>query len=164
MELEADGLGAEYMHKTGYDPQGRCWRSSACSRTRSSFQRVQARAGRQDRLATYHGLVCFSHPRNDQRLQNSHPQRRVNWIMDELRGRALNGAGRISGATWRAWSGERAYKATRAKKVATTTAKLAFTFERPRGLVSEVTADSQAVVARAPQGRWQNLPLTITPA
>lgn len=66
MELEADGLGAEYMFRAGYDPQA-LLEVIGVLKDQEQFQRVKAREkGRSG--ATYHGLYA-SHPRNDKRLQ-----------------------------------------------------------------------------------------------
>ncbi len=66
MELEADGLGAEYMHKSGYDVDA-LLEVIGVLKDQEQFQRVKAKAtGR--KVSGYHGLYA-SHPRNDQRLQ-----------------------------------------------------------------------------------------------
>ena len=64
MELEADGLGAEYMYKTGYDPQA-LLEVIGVLKDQEQFQRVKARATGKP-AGTYHGLYA-SHPRNDKR-------------------------------------------------------------------------------------------------
>jgi predicted Zn-dependent protease len=66
MELEADGLGAQYMHKSGYDPDA-LLEVIGVLKDQEQFQRVKAKSSGKS-LATYHGLYA-SHPRNDQRLQ-----------------------------------------------------------------------------------------------
>ena len=66
MELEADGLGAEYMHKSGYDVDA-LLEVIGVLKDQEQFQRVKAReTGRP--VKTYHGLYA-THPRNDKRLQ-----------------------------------------------------------------------------------------------
>ncbi len=65
-ELEADGLGARYMHATGYDPYVLLDVIGVLKR-QEQFQRLKARSsGKQ--LGSYHGLYS-THPRNDARLQ-----------------------------------------------------------------------------------------------
>jgi predicted Zn-dependent protease len=66
MELEADGLGAEYMHKSGYDTDA-LLEVIGVLKDQEQFQRVKAKSGGK-KVSTYHGLYA-SHPRNDQRLQ-----------------------------------------------------------------------------------------------
>jgi predicted Zn-dependent protease len=65
-ELEADRLGAEYLARTGYDPQAMV-RVVGVLKNQESFDAEVAKAeGRQPRA--YHGLFA-SHPDNDTRLQ-----------------------------------------------------------------------------------------------
>lgn len=66
MELEADGLGAQYMYNSGYDPESLLEVIGAL-KDQEQFQRVKAKAGGKP-VASYHGLYA-THPRNDQRLQ-----------------------------------------------------------------------------------------------
>ncbi len=66
MELEADGLGAEYMHKAGYDTEY-LLEVIGVLKDQQNYQRRKARAAGKER-ATYHGLYA-THPRNDQRLK-----------------------------------------------------------------------------------------------
>ena len=66
MELEADGLGAEYMHKSGYDTDA-LLEVIGVLKDQEQFQRVKAKSGGKT-IGTYHGLYA-THPRNDQRLQ-----------------------------------------------------------------------------------------------
>ncbi len=65
-ELEADGLGAQYMHKTGYDPYALLEVISVL-KDQEQFQRVKAKTSGK-KPASYHGLYA-THPRNDARLQ-----------------------------------------------------------------------------------------------
>jgi predicted Zn-dependent protease len=65
-ELEADGLGAEYMHKTGYDPYA-LLDVIGVLKDQEQFQRVKAKSSGK-KPASYHGLYA-THPRNDARLQ-----------------------------------------------------------------------------------------------
>lgn len=65
-ELEADRLGAEYLARTGYDPQAMI-RVVGALKNQELFDAEVAKAeGRQPRA--YHGLFA-SHPDNDTRLQ-----------------------------------------------------------------------------------------------
>ncbi len=67
-ELESDRLGAEYLARTGYDPQAMI-RVVAALKEQEVFERDRARAeGRQPRI--YHGVFA-SHPDNDTRLQEA---------------------------------------------------------------------------------------------
>lgn len=65
-ELEADRLGAEYMARSGYDPQAIIQVLGVLKNQESFEQRVAQEEGRAPR--TYHGLFA-SHPDNDTRLQ-----------------------------------------------------------------------------------------------
>ncbi len=66
MELEADGLGAEYMHRAGYDTDA-LLSVIGVLKDQEQFQRVKAKSSGK-KLGTYHGLYA-THPRNDKRLQ-----------------------------------------------------------------------------------------------
>ena len=66
MELEADGLGAQYLARTGYRPDA-VLDVLGVLKDQDTFAREQAAAqGKQ--VETYHGLFA-SHPTHDQRLQ-----------------------------------------------------------------------------------------------
>jgi len=65
-ELEADGLGAQYMYQAGYDPEA-LLEVIGVLKNQEQYQRVQAKATGKP-AGTYHGLYA-THPRNDQRLQ-----------------------------------------------------------------------------------------------
>jgi len=65
-ELEADGLGARYMHLAGYEPDA-LLRVIGVLKDQEQFARLNARAAGKP-AGTYHGLYA-THPRNDQRLQ-----------------------------------------------------------------------------------------------
>ena len=66
MELEADGLGAQYLARTGYRPDA-VLDVLGVLKDQDTFAREQAAAqGKQ--IETYHGLFA-SHPTHDQRLQ-----------------------------------------------------------------------------------------------
>jgi predicted Zn-dependent protease len=66
-ELESDGLGAEYLARSGYDPKAMLDVISVL-KNQSSFAEAQAKQqGRETQ--GYHGIFA-SHPDNDTRLQN----------------------------------------------------------------------------------------------
>ncbi len=65
-ELEADGLGAEYMHNSGYDTEA-LLAVIGVLKDQEQFQRVKAKSSGK-KGSTYHGLYA-THPRNDKRLQ-----------------------------------------------------------------------------------------------
>lgn len=64
MELEADGLGAEYLMKAGYDP-GAMVEVIGVLKNHEDFMKKTANRG-----PAYHGLFA-SHPRNDARLKEA---------------------------------------------------------------------------------------------
>jgi predicted Zn-dependent protease len=66
LELEADELGSEYMHASGYDPEAML-NVLGILKSHEQYQRLQALSAGQ-KVATYHGLFA-SHPRNDKRLK-----------------------------------------------------------------------------------------------
>ena len=65
-ELEADELGAEYMHMAGYDVEA-LLEVIGVLKNQEQFQRLKAREQGKP-TGTYHGLYA-THPRNDKRLQ-----------------------------------------------------------------------------------------------
>ncbi|PZW67068.1 putative Zn-dependent protease [Pseudomonas sp. URMO17WK12:I1] len=68
MELEADGLGAQYLARAGYDPQAMI-EVVKVLKLQEDFVRDQAAArGEQQPVGSYHGLFD-THPDNDRRLQ-----------------------------------------------------------------------------------------------
>jgi predicted Zn-dependent protease len=68
MELEADGLGAQYLARSGYDPQAMI-EVIKVLKNQELFARDQAlKRGQAVPESSYHG-VFDSHPANDQRLQ-----------------------------------------------------------------------------------------------
>lgn len=64
MELEADGLGAEYLHRAGYDPAA-ILDVIGVLKNHEDFMKLT-----QNRGPAYHGLFA-THPRNDARLQQA---------------------------------------------------------------------------------------------
>lgn len=66
MELEADSLGARYMHASGYDPDA-LLELIGVLKNHERYQRLQASAAG-NASSTYHGLFA-THPRNDKRLR-----------------------------------------------------------------------------------------------
>jgi len=66
MELEADGFGAEYMYRSGYEPEA-LLDVIGVLKNHQLFQRVKAKSSGQP-VGTYHGVYA-THPRNDKRLQ-----------------------------------------------------------------------------------------------
>lgn len=67
MELEADGLGAQYLARSGYDPQAMI-EVVKILKNQESFARDQAAKSGQPAPASYHGIFD-THPDNDRRLQ-----------------------------------------------------------------------------------------------
>lgn len=68
MELEADGLGAQYLARSGYDPQAMI-EVVRVLKGQEDFAREQAaRRGQEMPASGYHGLFD-THPDNDRRLQ-----------------------------------------------------------------------------------------------
>ena len=66
MELEADGVGAQYLYRAGYPPQAMIEVVSLLKDHKRLEKKRARAAGRKPR--TYHGLFA-SHPRNDTRLR-----------------------------------------------------------------------------------------------
>jgi len=66
MELEADRMGAEFMHRAGYDPMAMVEVLGAL-KEQENFERVRAKAEGKKAVG-YHG-VFSTHPRNDERLK-----------------------------------------------------------------------------------------------
>jgi predicted Zn-dependent protease len=68
MELEADGLGAQYLARSGYDPQAMI-EVIKVLKNQELFAREQAlKHGQSAPTSSYHGIFA-THPDNDQRLQ-----------------------------------------------------------------------------------------------
>lgn len=150
MELEADGLGAEYMYKTGYDPQA-LLEVIGVLKDQEQFQRVRAKATGKP-AGTYHGLYA-SHPRNDKRLQTVIGKAGELDLDEYVESPEQPGEFRrhIEGLVWgESVQGQRDENRYYHNK-------LAFTFEHPAGWT--VTSGGKAVVASAPDGTAS---LTIT--
>ncbi len=143
-ELEADGLGAKYMYKTGYDPEA-LLEVIGVLKDQEQFQRVKAKSSGKP-VASYHGLYA-THPRNDQRLQTvirtagdlttgettvDNPE-----VPGEFR-QHVNGL--VWGASVAGQRDENRYFHN----------KLGFTFAHPPGW--NVTAGAREIVASAPDG------------
>lgn len=150
MELEADGLGAEYMYKTGYDPQA-LLEVIGVLKDQEQFQRVKARATGKP-AGTYHGLYA-SHPRNDKRLQTVIRKAGELDLDEYVESPEQAGEFRrhIEGIVW----GESVQGQREENRYYHS--KLAFTFEHPEGW--SVKSSSKAVVASSADGRTS---LTIT--
>ncbi|QFU74538.1 peptidase M48 [Halioglobus maricola] len=150
MELEADGLGAEYMYRAGYDPQA-LLQVIGVLKDHEQFQRTVARASGKPG-GTYHGVYA-SHPRNDKRLQT------VIGAAAELDDGSYIESPEIpgefkqqmDGLVW----GDSVQSARDENRFYHN--KLEFTFEHPPGWT--VQTGGQAVVARAPD---QSASLTIS--
>ncbi len=150
MELEADRLGAEYMHRTGYDPQA-LLQVIGVLKDQEQFQRAQAKATGKP-AGTYHGLYA-SHPRNDKRLQTVIGAAGELELDEYVESPEQPGEFRshINGLVWgKSVQGQR-------EENRYYHSKLAFTFEHPEGWTVE--SGSRAVVATAPDG---SASLTIT--
>ena len=150
MELEADGLGAEYIYKTGYDPQA-LLEVIGVLKDQEQFQRVKARATGKP-AGTYHGLYA-SHPRNDKRLQTVIRKAGELDLDEYVESPEQAGEFRrhIEGLVW----GESVQGQREENRYYHS--KLAFTFEHPEGW--SVKSSSKAVVASSADGRTS---LTIT--
>jgi len=141
MELEADGFGAEYMHRAGYEPEA-LLDVVGVLKNQELFQRVKAKSSGQP-VGTYHGVYA-THPRNDKRLQA------VIQAAAELDDGAYiespeePGEFRrhMDGLVWgRSAQGQRDRQRYYHNK-------LGFTIEKPEGW--DVEAGAQAVIARGP--------------
>ncbi len=150
MELEADGLGAEYMYKAGYEPEA-LLDVIGVLKNQEQFMRLKAReAGKSG--TTYHGLYA-THPRNDKRLQTvigaAHELDDGSYIESpELPGEFRQAT---DGLVWgESVEGQRADDRYYHNK-------LGFTIEQPEGW--SITPGARAVVAAAPDGSAR---LTIT--
>lgn len=142
-ELEADGLGAKFMHDAGYDPEA-LLEVIGVLKDQEQFQRVKAKSSGKP-VASYHGLYA-THPRNDQRLQTV-----IRTAGDLTTGETLvdpevPGEFRrhIEGLVW----GPSVQSEREDNRYYHN--KLGFSFEHPPGW--NVTAGGQSIVATAPDG------------
>ncbi|EAQ98684.2 putative Zn-dependent protease [Congregibacter litoralis KT71] len=150
MELEADGLGAEYMYKAGYEPEA-LLDVIGVLKNQEQFMRLKAKAAGKSGT-TYHGLYA-THPRNDKRLQTV--IRAANELDDGTYIESPEEPGEFrrvtDGLVWgESVEGQRADDRYYHNK-------LGFTIEQPEGWA--VTTSSRAVVVAAPD---QSASLTIT--
>lgn len=150
MELEADGLGARYMHSAGYDPEA-LLEVIGVLKDQQQFQRVKAKSGGK-KVSTYHGLYA-SHPRNDQRLKT------VIRAADDLDQQEQTADPEVPGEFRRQMDGlvwGQSIQQQRAEDRYYHN-KLAFTFEHPPTWT--VAANAQSIVASAKDGAAR---LTLT--
>lgn len=152
MELEADGLGAQYLYQSGYDPET-LLDVIGVLKDYEQFQRAKAKSGGK-KVATYHGLYS-THPRNDQRLK------KVVGTAGELKGGAQPDDPTVPGEFQRNIEGLVWGESVQSTRVENRYYhnKLAFTFEHPPGWT--VNAGAQSIVASSPDGSAQ---MTITVA
>jgi predicted Zn-dependent protease len=149
-ELEADGLGAEYMYKSGYDPDA-LLAVIGVLKDQEQFQRVRAKAtGKKG--STYHGLYA-THPRNDQRLKTVIGAANELELEEQAEDPAVPGEfqRQMEGLVWGASAQQ-----TRAEDRYYHN-KLGFTFERPENWT--VRAGARSIVASADDG---SASLTVT--
>ncbi|MFK7830991.1 MAG: M48 family metalloprotease [Congregibacter sp.] len=146
MELEADGLGAEYMYKAGYEPEA-LLDVIGVLKNQEQFMRLKARAAGKSG-GTYHGLYA-THPRNDKRLKT------VIRAANELDDGSYIESPEIPGEFRRATDGLVWGESVEGQRADDRYYhnKLGFTFEQPEGWA--VTSSAQAVVATAPDGSAQ---------
>jgi predicted Zn-dependent protease len=141
-ELEADSLGAQTMHKTGYDTDA-LLEVIGVLKDQEQYQRVKAKSSGK-KVASYHGLYA-THPRNDARLQQVISTARD--LDQDTENPAKPGEFRkqMEGLVWGASSqglrSEDRYYHN----------KLGFTFVRPEGWT--VTANAKAIIAVAPNNK-----------
>ena len=143
MELEADGLGAQYMHQSGYDTDS-LLEVIGVLKDQEQFQRVKSKDGGKP-IASYHGLYA-THPRNDQRLKTVVKTAGQLGGETQIDDPSVPGEFQrhIEGLVWgESVQSERAENRYYHKK-------LGFTFEQPLGWT--VRAGSTSIVARAPDG------------
>jgi predicted Zn-dependent protease len=152
MELEADGLGAQYMYASGYNPDA-LLEVIGVLKSQEQYQRVNAKSGGK-KVATYHGLYS-THPRNDQRLK------KVISTASELADGAQPDDPSVPGEFQRHLEGLVWGESVQSARVENRYYhnKLAFTFEHPPGW--SVNAGAKAIVANAPDGSAE---MTITVA
>jgi predicted Zn-dependent protease len=149
-ELEADEHGAQYMHKTGYDPDA-LLEVIGVLKDQEQYQRVKAKSSGK-KVASYHGLYA-THPRNDARLQQVIRTASELELDQDVENPAKPGEfrklmeGLVWGASTQGLRAEDRYYHN----------KLGFTFVRPQGWT--VTANSKAIVASSADG---SASLTVT--
>lgn len=147
-ELEADEHGAQYMHKTGYDPDA-LLEVIGVLKNQEQFQRVKAKSSGK-KVSSYHGLYA-SHPRNDARLQQVIST--ASTLDEDVENPTQPGEfrklmeGLVWGASTQGLRAEDRYYHN----------KLNFTFVRPEGWT--VVASSKAIVASSADG---SASLTVT--
>lgn len=140
-ELEADGLGARYMHLAGYEPDA-LLRVIGVLKDQEQFARLNARAAGKP-AGTYHGLYA-THPRNDQRLQT------VIRAANELDSGQVLDDPAIPGEFQRRTDGLPWGPRVNREDDRYYHNKLGFSFAHPPGW--QVQSSSAAIVARAPDG------------
>jgi predicted Zn-dependent protease len=149
-ELEADGLGAEYMHKSGYDPEA-LLEVIGVLKDQEQFQRVKAKSTGKP-AGSYHGLYA-THPRNDQRLKTVIRAAGELKLDEAVENPEVPGEfnrhmeGLVWGASIQGQRAENRYFHN----------KLGFSFEHPADW--SVTAGAKKIVASAPDG---SASLTLT--
>jgi predicted Zn-dependent protease len=143
MELEADGLGAEYMYRTGYQVDA-LLEVIGVLKNQEQYQRVKAKSSGKP-VGTYHGLYA-THPRNDQRLQTVVRAAEELELDEGVENPEIPGDFRrhLEGLVW----GE-SIQGLRAEDRYYHN-KLGFTFEQPENWT--VQAGSRALTATAPDG------------
>ena len=146
MELEADGLGAQTMHQSGYDTDS-LLEVIGVLKDQEQFQRVQSKSGGKP-VASYHGLYA-SHPRNDQRLKT------VVKAAGQLGGETQIDDPSVPGEFQRHIEGLVWGESVQSERAESRYYhnKLGFTFEQPVGWT--VRAGSKTIVARAPNGKTE---------
>jgi predicted Zn-dependent protease len=150
MELEADGLAAQTMYKSGYDTDS-LLAVIGVLKDQEQYQRVQATPGSKP-VASYHGLYA-SHPRNDQRLKKVISTAGELDLDTPTEDPSVPGEfqRQIQGLVW----GDSVQSQRAPERYYHN--KLGFTFEHPP--LWTVDAESKAIVASAPDGSEA---LTIT--
>ena len=146
MELEADGLGAKYMYRAGYEPEA-LLDVIGVLKNQEQFMRVKAReAGKTG--STYHGVYA-THPRNDKRLQT------VIRAASELDDGAYIESPEIPGEFRRVTDGVVWGESVGGQRADDRYYhnRLGFTFVQPEGWA--VTSNARAVVAAAPDASAQ---------
>ncbi|MEM1111471.1 MAG: M48 family metalloprotease [Pseudomonadota bacterium] len=142
-ELEADELGAQYMHAAGYDVEA-LLAVIGVLKNQEQFQRLKAREQGKP-TGTYHGLYA-THPRNDKRLQTVIRAANELGSDEYIENPEIPGEfqSHVNGLVWgdsvqNNRADDRYYHN-----------KLGFTFEKPEGWT--VDAGGSSVVAKAPDG------------